>query len=119
MIAVKRAYDPADPSDGARVLVDRIWPRGVSRDRAALDEWLPEVAPSTDLRRWYQHEPARFAEFSRRYRAELDDAAHADAVARLRSYATAGTLTMITAVRDVEYAHTRVLLEFLQSRPGR
>ena len=75
-VRLKRAYDPAEPGDGYRVLVDRLWPRGVSKERARLDEWARELAPSAELRTWFGHDPERFAEFERRYRAEL--AAHGD-----------------------------------------
>jgi uncharacterized protein YeaO (DUF488 family) len=73
-LTVRRAHEEPGPTDGTRVLVDRLWPRGLSRDRAALDDWLRDVAPSDGLRRWYGHDPARFAEFSERYRAELSAA---------------------------------------------
>ena len=70
-LRLKRAYEPAESTDGARILVDRLWPRGVSKAKAALDDWIKEVAPSTELRKWFGHDPARWAEFQRRYRAEL------------------------------------------------
>jgi uncharacterized protein YeaO (DUF488 family) len=113
VVRVKRVYDEPDPSDGRRVLVDRLWPRGLRRDAAAFDEWLRDVAPSPDLRRWYGHEPARFAEFAVRYRAELTDAARTDALARLRGYARAGPVTLLTASRDLAHAHTVVLAELI------
>ena len=81
-IRVKRIYDPPDEEDGARVLVDRLWPRGARKDTAKLTLWLKDIAPSAELRRWFGHDPARFAEFSRRYRAELS--ANKDAVGRMR-----------------------------------
>ena len=115
MVRVRRVYEKPDPSDGRRVLVDRLWPRGLSRDSAALDDWLREIAPSDDLRRWYGHEPSRFAEFSVRYRAELADPAHVDAVERLREHAQAGPLTLLTATRDLAGAHTAVLVELIDS----
>ncbi len=113
MVRVKRVYDEPDPSDGQRVLVDRLWPRGLSKDAVAVDEWLRDVAPSDDLRRWYRHDPARFAEFADRYRAELADAAHLGALQRLREYAEAGPVTLLTAVRDLAYAHTAVLVDLI------
>jgi uncharacterized protein YeaO (DUF488 family) len=109
---VKRVYDDAEESDGRRVLVDRVWPRGLRKDRAAVAEWLRDVAPSTELRRWYGHDPERFAEFARRYRAELAGPVQSDALARLRRYAE-GTLTLVTAVRDLDHAHTAVLADVL------
>jgi uncharacterized protein YeaO (DUF488 family) len=113
VVRVKRIYDEPDPSDGTRVLVDRLWPRGLRKDAAALHDWLREVAPSDDLRRWYGHDPARFAEFAVRYRAELTDPAHTDAVARLREYVRAGPITLLTASRDLTHAHTAVLAEVI------
>jgi uncharacterized protein YeaO (DUF488 family) len=110
---VKRAYAEPDPSDGTRVLVDRLWPRGLSRDRAALDDWLRDVAPSDGLRRWYGHDPARFAEFADRYRAELADAAHAEALGRLRGYLRAGPVTLLTGTRDLDLSHAVVLATVL------
>src|SRR5689334_20436235 len=101
MVAVKRAYDRAEPTDGVRVLVDRLWPRGLSKDTVALDEWLRDVAPSHELRRWYHHDPSRFAAFAQRYRAELADPDHAGAVDRLRSLVQAGPVTLVTASRDL------------------
>jgi uncharacterized protein YeaO (DUF488 family) len=108
-LAVRRAYDAPEPTDGTRVLVDRLWPRGLSLDRAALDDWLRDVAPSDGLRRWYGHDPAKFGEFSDRYRAELSDAAHAEAVRRLRAYLRAGPVTLLTATRDLALSHATVL----------
>jgi uncharacterized protein YeaO (DUF488 family) len=110
---VKRAYDPPDADDGRRVLVDRLWPRGLKKEAAAVDEWLRTVAPSAPLRKWYGHDPDRFAEFAQRYRAELGDAEHAEALRELREQARAGTLTLLTATRDLEHAHTAVLAQAL------
>jgi uncharacterized protein YeaO (DUF488 family) len=114
VVQVKRVYDEPDPSDGTRVLVDRLWPRGVSRDSAALHDWLRDVAPSDELRRWYGHDPARFAEFAARYRAELGDPAHTEAVTRLREYTGAGPVTLLTASRDLAHAHTAVLVQLIE-----
>ena len=108
----KRIYDPPDASDGYRILIDHIWPRGVSRDRACLDEWAPELAPSTHLRKWFDHRPARFAEFRARYRDEL--IAHADRVDELRLRATNNRLTILYAARDREYNNAVVLTELLR-----
>lgn len=114
-IQVKRAYDPPAPGDGCRVLVDRLWPRGLSKERAAVDEWLREVAPSTDLRRWFAHDPARWAEFKRRYSAELDAPAAPEAVARLRSLAAEGDVTLLYAATDELHNNAVVLREYLAS----
>ena len=111
-VRLKRAYDPAEPGDGYRVLVDRLWPRGVSKERARLDEWARELAPSTELRTWFGHDPERFAEFRRRYRAELE--AHADELEELRSRARDETLTLVYAARDSEHNDAVVLGELLR-----
>ncbi|MFI9203058.1 DUF488 domain-containing protein [Streptomyces sp. NPDC053048] len=109
-VRVRRVYDPAGTSDGRRVLVDRIWPRGLTKEEAALDEWCKDVAPSTELRKWYGHDPARFAEFSRRYRGELhDDPVHAEALRHLRSLTGQRPLTLLTATKDVGISAATVL----------
>lgn len=112
-LQVRRVYDPPEPGDGARVLVDRLWPRGISKDRAALDEWCKQVAPSVELRQWYAHEPDRFAEFARRYRAELDDPERAAALAHLRELARLGPLTLLTAAKRSDISEATVLVEVL------
>ena len=115
-IHLKRAYEPADANDGYRVLVDRLWPRGVSKKNARLDEWARELAPSAELRKWFGHDPARFAEFRRRYREEL--AAQGDRIAELRRRAREGKLTIVYAARDSEHNDAVVLAELLRERPG-
>jgi uncharacterized protein YeaO (DUF488 family) len=113
-VRVRRAYEEPEPGDGARVLVDRIWPRGLSKARAALDEWCKDVAPSTDLRKWYSHDPDRFAEFGRRYQAELDDPQRAAALAHLRELAAADRpLTLLTATKQPEISEAAVLAGLL------
>jgi len=116
-IVVRRIYDP-DDEPGYRVLVDRLWPRGVAKRDAALDEWLKDVAPSTELRRWYGHEPARFAEFRRRYRAELQRPPAADAAHHLRRLQHQ-RLVLLTATRDIERSGALVLCDHLASLPHR
>jgi uncharacterized protein YeaO (DUF488 family) len=111
-VRVKRAYEPPAASDGYRVLIDRIWPRGVSRARACLGEWAREIAPSAKLRRWFDHEPARFEEFRRRYSEEL--AARSDKLRELRRRARAGTLTLVYGARDTEHNDAVVLAEILR-----
>jgi uncharacterized protein YeaO (DUF488 family) len=111
-VRVKRAYAPATPSDGYRVLVDRLWPRGVSRKRAKLDEWERDLAPSTELRRWFGHEPDRFDEFRRRYIRELSH--HRARLAELRRRARSGTLTVVYSARDAEHNDAVVLAEVLR-----
>jgi uncharacterized protein YeaO (DUF488 family) len=108
-VRVRRVYDPPDPADGCRVLVDRLWPRGLTKSAAALDEWVKAVAPSTELRRWYGHEPDKFAAFQERYGAELQAPDRADALAHLRDLARSGPLTLLTATRDVERSEAAVL----------
>ncbi|MFE3542619.1 DUF488 domain-containing protein [Nocardia sp. NPDC059177] len=112
-VVVRRIYDDPEPTDGQRVLVDRLWPRGVSKERADLTTWCKAAAPSTDLRKWYDHDPDRFAEFARRYRAELDDADHADALAELRTMAAHGPLTLLTAARRADISEATVLADIL------
>jgi uncharacterized protein YeaO (DUF488 family) len=117
-VEVRRIYDSPDPSSGHRVLVDRLWPRGVRKDGAPVDEWAKEVAPSPDLRRWYGHDPARFAEFARRYRAELRHPPAADALHRLADTAGSGALVLVTATRDVAHSGAQVLLDVLLEHGG-
>ncbi|MCZ7527182.1 MAG: DUF488 family protein [Acidimicrobiia bacterium] len=112
-MAVERVYAPPCGGAGPRILVDRLWPRGMARDRAALDEWLKDVAPSPELRRWYGHEPARFDEFARRYRAELAQPPALEAVRHLLDLARGPGITLLTATRDVERSGARVLRDHL------
>lgn len=118
-VRLKRAYEPAAPSDGDRILVDRIWPRGVTREQAQLSEWARELAPSTELRRWFAHDPTRFDEFRRRYTAELE--AQETKLRELRRRARAGTLTLVYAARDEAHNDAVVLAEILRRgrRPSR
>jgi len=110
-IKLKRAYEPANAADGTRILVDRLWPRGVSKQEAALDEWMKEIAPSAELRKWFGHEPAKWVEFQRRYKAELRG--HAAELERLRGIATHGTLTLVYAARDEAHNDAVVLQDVL------
>lgn len=111
-IRLKRAYEPPTPADGYRVLIDRLWPRGLARGRAALDEWDRELSPSTELRKWFGHEPNRFEEFRRRYIEELR--LERPRLARLRRRARDGTLTLVYAARDAEHNDAVVLAEVLR-----
>jgi uncharacterized protein YeaO (DUF488 family) len=111
-VRVKRAYERASPSDGYRVLVDRLWPRGVSREQARLDGWEKELAPSTQLREWFRHEPARYDEFRLRYIGELR--AHRPRIAELRRRAREGTLTLVHSARDTEHNDAVVLAEVVR-----
>jgi uncharacterized protein YeaO (DUF488 family) len=111
-VRAKRAYDPAEDGDGYRVLIDHVWPRGVSRERARLDDWARELAPSDELRRWFDHVPERFEEFRARYREELND--KRERVEELRRRARKGTLTIVYAARDREHNNAVVLSELLR-----
>ena len=113
VLTVRRIYEAPTPEDGYRMLVDRLWPRGVKKAEAAIDEWARDVAPSADLRRWYGHQPDRFDEFARRYRTELAAAPAADAVAGLVTRLREGPVTLLTATRDVERSGATVLAEHL------
>lgn len=113
-IRVRRIYDDPSPGDGARVLVDRVWPRGVRKDDARLTEWAKDVAPSSELRMWYRHDPAKFGEFRRRYAAELAEPAPHDALARLRALSARQPLTLLTATHDVDLSQAAVLAGILR-----
>ena len=115
-IRIKRAYDDPATHDGTRVLVDRIWPRGVAKDDLALDDWNKDVAPSTDLRKWYAHDPAKFEEFTRRYHTELDEPERAEAFDHLKQLAKDGALTLLTASKRVDISEATVLAELLNAR---
>ena len=112
-VQVRRVYDSPEASDGQRVLVDRLWPRGLSKERADLDEWCKQVAPSTELREWYHHDPDRYEEFARRYRAELGEPERAAAFATLRELAEHGPLTLLTASRRSDISEATVLADLL------
>ncbi|HZT89819.1 MAG TPA: DUF488 family protein [Stellaceae bacterium] len=110
-IRTKRAYDPPEPHDGTRVLADRLWPRGLAKDKAAIDLWLKDAAPSTELRRWFGHRPERWQEFRRRYRDEL--AANPEALAPLPRD---GVVTLLFAAHDIERNNAVVLAEYLAAQ---
>jgi uncharacterized protein YeaO (DUF488 family) len=114
-VRLKRAYEPAMASDGYRVLIDRLWPRGVSRAEARLDEWARDLAPSAALRRWFGHDPARFAQFRFRYTQEL--AAQETKLGELRRRARHGRLTLVYGARDTEHNDAVVLAEILRGEP--
>jgi uncharacterized protein YeaO (DUF488 family) len=100
-VKLKRAYDPPTRDDGTRILVDRLWPRGVSKQHAAIDQWMKEIAPSTSLRKWFSHDPARWAEFRRRYAKEVRD--QPELLEQLRGLARKGPVTLVYAARDIEH----------------
>ncbi|GGK30771.1 hypothetical protein GCM10011583_73290 [Streptomyces camponoticapitis] len=109
----QRIYEDTSSRDDKRVLVDRLWPRGMSKERAHLDEWLRDVAPSNGLRHWYQHDRARFADFRDRYIAELKDADHQQAVEHLRDLAVQNKVTLLTATKDLDHSEAAVLAQWL------
>ena len=110
-IKVARVYEEPGPGDGQRVLVDRLWPRGFRKTDPRVGRWLPKIAPSTELRKWYSHDAARFDEFAARYTAELDE--EPAALAELRDLVRAGPVTLVTATRDLEGSHAAVLARLL------
>jgi uncharacterized protein YeaO (DUF488 family) len=111
-VRVKRAYEPVSPRDGYRVLIDRLWPRGVSREQAQLDEWQKDLSPSTELREWFGHDPGRFEEFRRRYVEELR--ARRPRIMELRRHAREGRLTLVHSARDTEHNDAVVLAEVVR-----
>jgi uncharacterized protein YeaO (DUF488 family) len=113
-IAIKRVYLPPDKGDGQRVLVDRLWPRGVSKRDAAVDVWLKEIAPSAELRKWFGHDPAKWDEFRKRYRAELAD--NDEPIAQLRALIEEGRVTLLYGAHDEEHNQARVLLELMEGK---
>jgi uncharacterized protein YeaO (DUF488 family) len=113
-VRVRRVYEPPARGDGSRVLVDRIWPRGLAKTKADLDEWCKQVAPSTELRKWYSHDPARFEEFARYYQIELEQPERSGALAHLRELAKDRTLTLLTATRQPEISEAEVLAQMLR-----
>ncbi len=113
MFTAKRIYDPSSQSDGKRYLVDRVWPRGVSKDKAALHGWLKDLAPSTELREWFNPEPAKWEEFKRRYLHELVAPEAAELAARLRQEATQENVTLLFAAKDTLHNNAVALKEFL------
>jgi uncharacterized protein YeaO (DUF488 family) len=114
-VRLRRVYEEPLAEDGRRVLVDRLWPRGLSKDAAALDDWLRDVAPSSELRTWYGHDPARFTEFRVRYLAELAGPAQRAALGKLRGFAAEGPLTLLTATKDAALSQAAVLASLLNS----
>ncbi len=112
MFKIKRVYEPAEASDGKRILVDRIWPRGLSKERAQVNEWLVDVSPSSELRKWFEHDPAKWAEFKRRYAVELKG--KEDVLDRLKTEAKKGTVTLLYGAKDEEHNQAVALLSLLE-----
>ena len=117
LVQIKRAYDTPSPNDGIRVLVDRLWPRGLSKERANIDIWLKEVAPSRELRTWFGHQPEKFAEFRHRYEQELSSEEGQEAVAKLRELIGQETVTLVFSAKDSEHNNAVVLRDLLMQKP--
>jgi uncharacterized protein YeaO (DUF488 family) len=111
MIRIKRVYEPSESSDGQRILIDRLWPRGVSKDKAKIDAWLKDIAPSTELRQWFSHDPAKWPEFQKRYKQELDN--NTAAVNELRKLLKAAQSTLVYGAKDEEHNDAVVLRTYL------
>ena len=114
-VRVARVYEQAGETEGARILVDRLWPRGVSKVAAALDEWCREVAPSNELRKWYEHDPAKYGEFVARYQRELSEPERGAALERLREWHQRGAVTLLTSSKAVDISHAAVLAGILRA----
>jgi uncharacterized protein YeaO (DUF488 family) len=112
MVKIKRVYDQVSPSDGKRILVDRLWPRGIKKEAAAIDEWLKDIAPSTELRKWYSHDPAKWGEFKKRYKIELKD--KIGIVDRLRQESKKLTITLLFSTKAMELNNAVALKEFIE-----
>lgn len=111
-IKLKRVYDPASKEDGSRILVERLWPRGIKKENLAIDEWLKEIAPSTVLRQWFSHDPAKWKEFQKKYYAELDD--NPKAVAHILGKIQQGTVTLLYSSKDTEHNNAISLKRYLE-----
>lgn len=113
-VKLKRAYDPPEPADGVRILVDRLWPRGVKKEDAAIDEWMKDIAPSTELRKWFGHDPERWEEFCERYAEEVDQ--HSEQLRQLRELARKGRITLIYSAHDEAHNDAVALRNFILGR---
>jgi uncharacterized protein YeaO (DUF488 family) len=111
MLRIKRIYDPASPEDGKRILVDRLWPRGLKKEEAKIDEWLKEIAPSDELRKWFSHDPSRYQEFKKRYTKELKQ--KKELLEQIRNEAKKGTVTLLFSAKDPEHNNATALEELL------
>jgi uncharacterized protein YeaO (DUF488 family) len=111
MLKIKRVYDLPSPEDGKRILVDRLWPRGIRKEDAAIDEWPKEIAPTAELRKWFGHDPAKYEKFKKRYAMELED--KADLIDRIKNEARKGMVTLLFSARDIEHNNATALKEIL------
>jgi uncharacterized protein YeaO (DUF488 family) len=112
MIKVKRIYDPPAPDDGKRILIDRLWPRGMKKEEAHIDEWLKEISPSNELRKWYSHDPAKWPEFKKRYRAEISK--QTELLKRIKNEGKRGTVTLLFSTKELELNNAVALKEILE-----
>ena len=112
MVKIKRVYDPASPGDGRRILVDRLWPRGIRKEDAVIDEWLKDIAPSNELRKWYSHDPTKWGEFRKRYKVELKD--KIGVIEKLRQESKKRTVTLLYSSRETELNNAVALKEFIE-----
>ncbi|MEW6002681.1 MAG: DUF488 domain-containing protein [Nitrospirota bacterium] len=113
MVKIKRVYDPVSSDDGRRILVDRLWPRGIKKDEAKIDEWLKDIAPSDGLRKWFSHDPSKWQEFKNRYKKELKE--KLDLLGKLKNEAKKGTVTLLFAAKDAEHNNAVVLKEMVEA----
>jgi len=111
MIKIRRIYDPASPDDGKRIYIDRLWPRGMKKEEVKIDEWLKEISPSDSLRKWFGHDPAKYAEFKRRYTKELEK--HSETLERIRKEGKKETVTLLFSAKDVKHNNATVMKEIL------
>lgn len=116
MVRIKRIYEPSAPGDGKRILIDRLWPRGIRKEDARIDEWMREIAPSTELRKWFSHDPAKWPEFKMRYKKELENMS--DLLERLKGESRKGTITLLFAAKDTEHVNAAVLKEVIEQLPA-
>ena len=112
MIKVKRIYEPPSPGDGKRILIDRLWPRGMKKEEAHIDEWLKEISPSNELRKWYSHDPVKWPEFKRRYRAEISK--ETELLKRIKNEGKRGTVTLLFSSKELELNNAVALKEFVE-----
>lgn len=113
MVKVKRIYDPPSPEDGKRILIDRLWPRGIKKEEARMDEWLKDIAPSSELRKWFSHDPEKWEGFRERYRKELKD--KSDLIGKIRGESKKGTVTLLFSAKDKEHNNAVVLKEVIDA----
>ncbi|MEB6549008.1 DUF488 family protein [Heyndrickxia sporothermodurans] len=114
MITIKRVYEPVNEADGKRVLVDRLWPRGISKEKAKIDEWMKDIAPSNELRKWFNHDPEKFEEFSQKYKEELKEPEKKKELDKLIEMSDGNTVTLVYSAKDEEHNQAVVLKHYLE-----